>query len=418
MRTIILKILQTSSARIYSVLLGIITLSITARWLGPEGRGVVATITTWVIILAEVGEFSLSAALIFKASKSKGGVILSNAIAVLYAHTLIITVIGWLAVALLYSGERSGLLPGFFSEMPLIPLLIGLLILPAFLWDIFSKSLLNIEDKLNIYNRFQVIGSTANSLSIIILVIFFGLGVVGVLLSKLLWQVIIAWGGIKNLLHRKTHPLRFDPTLYKSLLSNGIKLHLNIIGAIMLTNIDIVMVNGYLGNEQTGIYQLAVQTSLMMMIIPYAVMTVLQGEITRKGVRGIWPYQKKLLFLTIVFMISASIVTSLTAKWWLIWLAGEAFREAIVIFRYLTLWVIVSTATVILSVQWIGRGLFFQLSTASLLTGLINIALNMVFIPKYGMMGAVWATMGTALFALCINIGMYVYLELDSKKTD
>jgi O-antigen/teichoic acid export membrane protein len=275
---------------------------------------------------------------------------------------------------------------------------------------------LNIEDRIGVYNKYQMIGSTVNSITQDSLIMGAGVGVIGVFISKIFWQAIIAIGGIKDLLKRKTLAVYVDYGKYKDLVIKGGKMHLNMIGALMLTNIDIIMVSAYLGNKETGIYQLAVQTSLMMMTVPYAVMTILQGEVTRKGVHGIWGHQKKLLFLTLGFMIGAAIITSLTAQWWLIWLAGEEFREAITVFKYLTIWVVVSTATAILSVQWIARGLFLQLSTASIFTGIMNIVLNAIFIPKYGMMGAVWATMGTAVVALVINIGMFIWVERDVRR--
>jgi len=416
MLTILNKIFQTSGAKIYAVLLGIIVISITTRWLGPEGRGIVATISTWVLIFSELGELSLSTVLVFKATKDRGEAWLSEVLGLLSVHTILVTLFSWSLIALLYFGGKHLGMPDLFGETPLIPLIVGFITLPFILWEAFTKSLLNIEDKLYVYNKFQVIGSSSNAVSVLLLVVASGLGVLGVLLSKLLWQVIIAWGGVKELIKSKSGTIHFKRERYKDLLTDGVKIHLNIIGAVMLTNIDIVMVSAYLGNEQTGIYQLAVQTTLMMMIVPYAVMTVLQGELSRKGVYAIWSHQRKLLFLTLAFMIAAALFTGYTAKWWLIWLAGEEFSEAIIIFQYLLAWVIVSTATAILSVQWIGRGLFLQLSSASILTGALNISLNAIFIPKYGIMGAVWATMGTAVLALLINIGMYIYVELDVKK--
>src|SRR4051794_41803717 len=49
----------TSGARIYSLAAGAIGLVITARALGPSGRGAVATATTWALLFATVGYLSL-----------------------------------------------------------------------------------------------------------------------------------------------------------------------------------------------------------------------------------------------------------------------------------------------------------------------------------------------------------------------
>ena len=48
MKQLWLNIAHTSGAKVYSLLVGVLTLSLTARLLGPEGRGQVAVITTWV----------------------------------------------------------------------------------------------------------------------------------------------------------------------------------------------------------------------------------------------------------------------------------------------------------------------------------------------------------------------------------
>lgn len=417
MRNLIVKIMQTSGAQIYSMLLGMITLSITAHVLGAEGRGIIATISTWMIFLAEFGELSLSGAIIYNATHHKTDSWISEMMGVLSLHTVIVTLVSWaLIIFLFFGGAHWDFIPNVFQNTPGIPLIVGFLILPLLMWEFYTRTLLNIEDRIGVYNKFQMIGSTVNSLSLVTLILGGGVGVIAVFISKIFWQVIIAMGGIRDLLKRKTKAISVDLNKYKDLITKGSKMHLNMIGAMMLTNIDIIMVSAYLGNTETGIYQLAVQTSLMMMTVPYAVMTILQGEVTRKGVHGIWGHQKKLLFLTLGFMIGAAIITSLTAQWWLIWLAGEEFREAITVFKYLCIWVVVSTATAILSVQWIARGLFLQLSATSIFTGIMNIVLNAVFIPKYGMMGAVWATMGTAVVALIINVGMFIWVERDVRR--
>ncbi len=416
MRNLVLKIMQTGGAKIYSVLLGIITLSITARWLGPEGRGIVASITTWVNLFAEVTAISLGSVLIFKASKGRDDKWLPTVLGTLFGHTLIVSIFSWLLVALLYIGGQHWGWVKALDNLPAIPLMVGFLVLPLILWEVYTNALLNIEDRLSAFNRFQVMGSTSNSVFIVLLVVIADFGVLGVLISKIIWQSIIAFGGIRELLKRSTTRLSYSYTLYKDLLKNGIKMHLGTIGAIMTTSIDVVMVNAYLGNEATGIYQLAVQMCQMLLIVSYAANTVLQGELTRKGVHGVWPFQKKILFLTLAFIISVSIFSGSTAKWWLIWLAGEEFRQAIPVFQLLLMTIVVNTFTTVMSVQWIGRGWFLLNSTITLIKGTMNIGLNAVLIPEFGIFGAVYATIGVVSFSLLVNILMFIYFELDARR--
>ena len=416
MRNLIIKIMQTGGAKIYSVLLGIITLSITARWLGPEGRGIVASVITWVNIFTELAAVSLGSVLIFKATKDRDEKWIPKMLGTLFGHTLIVTLLSWSLIALLYMAGHYWGLPNVLGEIPAIALLVGFIILPLGLWDVYSRDLLNIEDRLGVYNKFQIVGSTANSLSIVVLVVVSGFGVLGVLFSKIIWQSIIAIGGIRDLISHTSTKITYSYETYKDLLKNGLKMHLGTIGAIMTTSIDIIMVNAYLGNEQTGIYQLAVQMSQLMLIVSYSANTVLQGELTRKGVHGVWSYQKKILGLTLAFIIASAIFMGFTAKWWLIVLAGEEFRGAIIIFQLLLITIVVNTITTVMSVQWIGRGWFLLNSGITLFKGVMNIGLNALLIPKYGILGAVYATIAVITFSLCINIAMFIYCELDARR--
>ncbi|MBC7528520.1 MAG: lipopolysaccharide biosynthesis protein, partial [Chthonomonadaceae bacterium] len=44
------KILGASAARFYSRAISLTTLAITARFLGPAGRGTIAAVTTWTTL--------------------------------------------------------------------------------------------------------------------------------------------------------------------------------------------------------------------------------------------------------------------------------------------------------------------------------------------------------------------------------
>ncbi|MGK0271178.1 MAG: O-antigen/teichoic acid export membrane protein [Cocleimonas sp.] len=416
MRNLLQKIIKTSGAKIYSVLLGIITLSITARWLGPEGRGIFATVHTWVYIFIEISALSLGPVLIFKATHNRDDGWFASVMGALFRHTIYVSLIGWAIVLVIYLGGEFWNWPNVFGDIPALALFIGFIALPFGLWDLYTNSLLNIQDRFSIYNKFQIIGSTTNTIAVVVLVVFSGLGVLGVIISKVLWQFTVAFGGIKSLLDNTSSNVKYNADVYKDLLKSGLKMHIGTIGAIMTLNIDIVMVNAYLGNERTGIYELAVQMSQLMLIVSYAATTVLEGELTRKGVHGIWPYQKKILGLTLIFIVCASLIMGSTAKWWLIWLAGIEFKDSIIIFQLLLITIVVNTITAVMSVQWVGRGLFLLNSIITLIKGTMNIGLNALLIPKYGILGAVYATIAVISLSLFINIAMIIYCELDNRK--
>ncbi|MCK5725419.1 MAG: lipopolysaccharide biosynthesis protein [Thiotrichaceae bacterium] len=417
MKKILYSILQTSGTRIYSVLLSIIALSLTTRWLGTEGRGIVVSIATWLDLFIEIGSLSFGTVFIYQATKKREPHWLLQKVALLNIHIAVVTSIAAIFITLSYVGSAYWGWSDLFNSIPLYALLIGLLItLPFGLWELYSGSLLNIEDKLSSYNRYQIIGSTTNSFVIILFIVIIPLGIYGAILAKLAWKMVVSIGSLKVLLKPKITPLVYSMNEYSLLVKEGFKVHLNTIGVLMTTMIDILMVNAYLGHEQTAFYQLAVQLNQMMLIVPIAVMTVLQGEVTRKSYLDIWRYQTKLLILTLGFIFITGMIAALTAQWWLIWLAGEAFAPAIELFQYLLIFTFVATFTTILSVQWVARGWFTAISIITLIKGTINISLNALLIPKYGVKGAIWATYGVISFSILVNIAMILYCELDWRK--
>ena len=96
--------------------------------------------------------------------------------------------------------------------------------------------------------------------------------------------------------------------------------------------------------------------------------------------------------------------------------ASDSFMPAVQILKIYLLVVIAGTINSIMGVQWIGRGLFWQASLLTIVTGLINLSLNMALIPKYGAIGAAWATViGAYLIPFTANM-MFAY-KIEKEQT-
>src|SRR4051812_45083101 len=89
----------TSGARIYSVAAGTAGVVITARALGPEGRGTIATAVTWSLLFATVGYLSLGQVAIHRATGRNSSQWLGPTLGVLLAMAAAVTVLGWLVAA-------------------------------------------------------------------------------------------------------------------------------------------------------------------------------------------------------------------------------------------------------------------------------------------------------------------------------
>ena len=409
------NIAHASGARAYSMLIGVLTLFLTARLLGPAGRGQVAAITAWVALFSTFSYLSLGQVALHRMAddreKKRFGILLGSLLFI----TIVLAPAGWLVALAMYWYDSEGA----FKGLPQIPLFVGFLALPFMIWEQYGSSLLIGLERLGIYNCYQIVGRTISVVAVFVLVGGFGLGVTGVLGASLLGQMIVAIGGIGFLFafaRDKGVVCRPEKNEIKALLAGGVKLHMNAIGVFIFSSVNILILNHYYGAVQTGYFQLAIQLLGLLMIIPQAASMVLFGKVTSLGPNGSWPDNKRLLIQIIMGMSLLSFVAAIIAPWGITLLAGEAFRPAVQPFQWMLLGVIGMTFSTVMGPQWIGRGYFWQAAGLTLLVGTINITVNFWLIPLQGMQGAVNAFIGTYMFSIIGNGAMAWHCQLQYNK--
>lgn len=409
------NIAHTSGAKVYSLLVGLMTLSITARLLGPEGRGQVAVITTWVSMFCTFAYLSLGQVALHRMAddpeRRKFGHLLGSMVLL----SVLLSFAGWLVAAGLYAYNPNGA----FKGLPATELLVGFIALPFMVWEQYGSSLLMGLDRIRTYNRSQVFGRTINIVAVMTLVAGLGLGVSGVLISNLLGQMIAAVGGIGTLLvcvRQKGSVCKPEISEIKALLLGGAKLHLNAIGTFLFTTANVLILNNYHGAEETGYFQMATQLLGMLMIIPSAASMVIYGKVASLGPNGAWPDNKRLLIQITLGMMAISAFAAVLAPWGITLLAGEKFLPAAEPFQWMLLGLIGMTFSTVMAPQWIGRGYFWQAAGLTFLVGVINLAANFWLIPPYGINGAIYAFLGTYLFSVVGNGAMAMHCQILSQK--
>lgn len=291
MRELWRNIMHTSGAKIYSMLVGVFTLFLTARLLGPEGRGQVAIITTWVTMFCTFAYLSLGQVALHRMAEDRDQKYFGSLLGSLLLMAALLTIAGWLVAFGIYRWSPEG--P--FKGLDAFPLVLGFLALPFMIWERYGSSLLMGLERILIYNRYQIIGRTVSVAVLMALVGVYGSGIAGVLEANLLGQVIVAIGGIKFLFtFARNKGLNCHPNKNEinALLSGSAKLHLNAIGAFLLNSANILILNHYHGAELTGYFQLAVQLVGVLMLIPQAACMVIYGQVTRLGPNKAWSMNK------------------------------------------------------------------------------------------------------------------------------
>lgn len=397
----------------YGLLAGMLTLVVTARALGPSGRGEVAAALTWAGLVSTIGYLSLGQIALHSAGRGRDESWLAKHLGSLAAVTGAVTLLGWVTVAALYAATDGRLFGGLSPAV----LAVGLLALPFLVWEHYGSALLMAVDRLSVYNRAQILGRSAAVVAALLLVLVLDLGVTGALVAVLLGQAIVSLGGVRLLLGLAGGRVRAERETTRSLLLGGAKLHLNAVGTFLFTSASILVVQYYRGAEETGHLQLATQLVGVLLVLPQAAAMVLYSAVAREGVDRAWRANLTVLGGMTTAMAGLAGVGALLAPWIVPLAVGDDFRPAVPVFQVLLLALVGQTVSIVMAPQWIGRGLFWQASAASLATGVVTLTACVLFVPRYGMLGAAWVTVGVYAVSVAGNGAFAVWVHMRTSAT-
>lgn len=401
------KILQAGGAKIYSMGLAFLSLILTARVLGPEGRGQYVAITTWTMTLATVICLSLGQVVLYRAAQSSDRAWLPESYRVLLTFGGGLALIGWLAALILYLTP----LRTVYGELNPLWLALGFLALPFRIWDYYAVALFQALGKLNAYNVLLVLSSTVGIGALVLFIQALQWGLQGALAALLVGQSVLALAGLRAL-HREAQGYKLPAReACASFAGDGFKIHLNTVGMLLISGVDLLMLNYYSGPEETSRFQIAVQLMGIIMLVPQAASLVVSSRVSGVGPDRAWPVQRKIVWQSVLLMLSVSIVVALTARFWLPLVFGKEYLASIELLDWLLFAGLGMTFSTLMAPQWIGRGLLLQASFLTIVSGIINVSLNSILMPAHGALGAAYSVLVTYSFAVLANGAMFVYCQ-------
>jgi O-antigen/teichoic acid export membrane protein len=385
----------------------VVTLALTSRWLGPEGRGVFAVVTTWVALFTTISYLSLGQVALYRASARRETEWLAPTLGSLLLLAVTLSVCGWAVLALLlfvWAGSPFGQVPPWL-------LLLGFLQLPFAMWEHYASALLMAIGRLDVYNRGQVVGHSAAALLVVALVAGLDGGVPGALVAALVGQATVATFGTRLLLRKARQPVAPDRRTLAELLSGGVRLHPTAVGAFLSSSVHLLILNYFLGPEPVGHYQLAWALVQAMAVLPAAASQVLYSHVSQLGADAAWPLQRRVVLRFGALMVVLGLGAAGLAPWIIPLLAGHAFAPAVPLFRVLLLTVPGMTLALLMAPQWIGRGLFTLTSALTLVVGALSVLASWILIPALGLAGALWASVLTYAVPVLGNGLMALWVE-------
>lgn len=375
------NIAATYATRTAIMILGLVSTVVISRWLGPEGRGFYAVAVAIATIGVQFGNFGLHASSSFYVAKSR------DLLPQLLANAVLIAVCcgsfaAGVAALILHHWPQ-------IAPLPRTAMIIALVWMPVGLGYLLLQNLLLGANDIGAYNRIELSSKVVAVLALFAL-IYFGVLSPGWFVAASFSAVAFSavWAFLRL---KKDCPGLLSPSvaLLKAGAGMGMRAYAVMFLSFLVLRIDLLMVNRMRGPADAGYYSVAATMADYVAMLPAVVASLLFPKLVstsdaaqrRTLTRKVAVLTGAVLFLTVV------IATFLTRPAVLL-LFGPAFAPAVPAFIWLMpgmLFLGIETVVVQL-INSYGYPSFLLYLWG--LCCLLNIALNLWAIPKFGISGA------------------------------
>jgi O-antigen/teichoic acid export membrane protein len=355
---------------------------ITARLLGPTGRGEQAAMAMWPQLVGTALTLGLPSAFLYnlKRRSDRAPQLLSAALLLGTSMGLLATLVGilfipyWLTE---YSPEvvRTAQWLMLFAPMSLI----NLVILPAFL----------VREEFGTYNAVRFLIPLLTLLTLVSLAFSHNLTPYSAALAYALplapvtlWMLARLW----RLYRPVWRGLGSD---FKSLTSYGLRSYgLDLLGPHVAGQLDRALVVGLLDPAAMGLYVVAVSSSQVLSVIQTAVVTVLFPKASGRPLEEVVAMIGQGARVSIVMTLLAAVCFAFLGPWVLGLVYGQEFLGAVTVFRILLLNVALGSMAYVLAYAFMALDRPGTMSLMNAIGRGLSVPLLLVLVPRYGLEGA------------------------------
>ncbi|MGC6429209.1 MAG: oligosaccharide flippase family protein [Flavobacteriales bacterium] len=373
----------------FSLLFGLLAVVLIARVLGSDSQGqytLTILLPTILYTLFNSG-ISISTVYFIGQNKYSDKIIYSTNIISGLILSLISFFVG--VVLILFFKDY------FFENTTTVLLLYSLVLIPILFLQRTIQSFFHAKENYEQLNVVALLNQLGLLLFSILFVWYLDLGVAGAVLSFSLSQflMLVVSCLIMHFRYDLFLPKLFSINYLKESLFFGLKGHFSNVLTFISYRIDILLIAYFIDDMAVGIYSISVLLVERIWLISQSVSSVLFARVSNltteiQKTNFTILSSRNTLFLTTIF----GLIISLISPWLIITLFGIEYQPSIKPFLYMLPGVVLFSLSKILSNDFVGRGKPQINSYIGLIVALLNVLLNIVLIPKYGVIGAAIST--------------------------
>lgn len=390
-----------------SVVAGVIV----ARWLGAEGLGSLAVLNVTVGTVAQLSSAGLPSANTYFISRDQSrlaAVALNSLVFALAAGSL-------LAILLTLLARWQ---PGLFNSISPRLVAIAAVSVPFQLITLLGLNVFLAVGRVDRFNLLDFASQSFVLVNAILALLIFGRGLWTLVslntAASIFVSVVIVWLIGRQIASRdKLLPhARPGVRLFREMLRYGLKFHVSLLAGMLIFRADLLVVNHFRGAAEAGVYAVASQVAMMLMLLPGVIATLLFPRISaREDAAGrltclVSRHTAFVMLLVCLLAAPASLLLPL--------LYGAAFADVSVQLLILLPGVYLIGLESVLVQHFNATGLPLAIPLFWVATLLVNIALVFALVPAYGARGA--AVASTVTYAMIFAL-VALYFRARTQRT-
>lgn len=390
---------------VISVLISIIT----ARVLGPEGKGQLTLILLIPMLSITFGRMGIGHAVNYYASRTSSTKLIVNSFVL---STLLSILLVALTLPVAYALKDV-----FFKTINEKLIVLISFFIPFYIFNNHFISLLQGLYKINIRNLLLVSQPMLNLLLLILLITILKLGLNGAVIASiiaLLFAVFLS--GIFLLKEIKVKEISLDFSLMRQLLTFGFKSHIGNILKDLSYRSDILIISYFLPAAFVGYYIIAVTIAEIIWKIPDAVGSVLLPYVAHMDNNSAKTFTPVVSRVVLVPVTIACLLIFLFGKNIITLAFGQEFLPSSSVLVILLPGILSFALWKILANDLIAQGYPARYSLTSGIALVTMVVLDLLLIPKFGINGAAVASTVSYIAATASIIFIYTRITDNSFK--
>jgi O-antigen/teichoic acid export membrane protein len=395
MNRVVRDSLVTLLARLFSMALGVVSGILVARFLQPEGKGELATLTVVIGTTALAANPGLYAANAHFAAKDRASARALAGNSILWGLT-----VGAATVLALLAANRA--FPRAFGAIGPVPLAVGLLAVPA---QVVALCLANVAigmERFVFYNALENVALLLGFAATVVLLVALGKGVTAVIGVT----TAVAWGTATVLAIYVARRAGGRPTVDLRLVGRALRygapLWLSALLSYVVIRFDMILVNSYAGPDEAGFYSVSALAVDVLGFLPAALGTVLFPRLSALGDAEKDAVIARATQVLVPLLLAGAAGLAVAFPVLVPWLYGPRFAASIPPLLWLLPGVFFLGLEIPLAASLAARGRVWSLPLFWLPTTALNLGLTVAFVRRWGAVGAAAASSVSyfAIFAL------------------